>query len=183
MERAVYEVADQDDRAGHWGLAREHYLHFTSPIRRYPDLVVHRWLHAVISRGDEAREELLAPEEIAELTDVAGHCSAQADLADMVEQAVKDLKVCQYMEKREGEVLKARIQRVSTAGLQIFMEEHNVTGFIPGRSIEGRKKVAGPTLQVISRRGHRSFTEGEVVEIRVKHVDFVRLEVILELAR
>ena len=56
VERAYYEVRDHEDVAKHWGLAREAYLHFTSPIRRYPDLVVHRWLHDLAARGDEAAE-------------------------------------------------------------------------------------------------------------------------------
>lgn len=181
VERASYEVAKAEDTAEHWGLAREHYLHFTSPIRRYPDLIVHRWLHDVISRRGEAESELLAPQQIEELTEVAGHCSVQSDLAGMVENAVDDLKVCQYMDRYREQVLKAVLQRVSHAGLEVFLKEHYVTGFIPARLLPGRKKVDGPRMTVQSRHGTRVFEEGSTVQIRVTDIDFSRLQVLLDI--
>ena len=180
VERATYEVAAADDTAEHWGLAREHYLHFTSPIRRYPDLMVHRWLHEVLSGGDEAKSRLRESERLKDLCDIAGHCSVQSDLAGMVESAVDDLKVCQYMDRFQGEVLLATIQRVAPYGLEIYLKEHHVTGFIPSRTLEGRVKVDGPRMMVQSRKGSRVFDEGSKVKIRVADVDFVRLQVILE---
>ncbi|MAB88763.1 MAG: hypothetical protein CMJ90_04805 [Planctomycetes bacterium] len=180
VERASYEVAQAEDTAEHWGLAREHYLHFTSPIRRYPDLVVHRWLHDVIARRGEAESELQAAQQIQDLTDVAGHCSVQSDLARMVEDAVDDLKICQYMDRYREQVLKAVLKRVSPAGLEVFLEEHYVTGFIPARLLPGRRKVEGPRMTVQSRQGSRVFEEGSTIQIRVTDIDFVRLQVLLD---
>jgi ribonuclease R len=182
VERAVYEVKDHEDVARHFGLAREAYLHFTSPIRRYPDLCVHRWLWAVESRGEAAATELKAEDLVTELADVAAHCSIQAEVAEMVERAVFDLKVCQYLEPHIGATVDATLLRVSPAGLEVLLRPFNVTGFLPGRSLGEKVTVEGPTLQ--ARRGRRtlSFTEGHPVRVKVKDVDFVKLQVLLELA-
>ena len=182
VERAVYEVKDHEDVAKHFGLAREAYLHFTSPIRRYPDLIVHRFLWGVESRGDEAEEELKTDDLVQELSDVAAHCSLQADVAGMVERAVFDLKVCQLMHPHIGETIVADVQRVSMAGLEVLLKEHNVTGFLPARSIGEKSKVEGPTIQIRQGRRTLSFTEGHPIKVLLKDVDFVRLQVMLELA-
>ena len=182
IERAVYEVRDHEDVAKHFGLAREAYLHFTSPIRRYPDLVVHRWSWALESRGEEAARELSAEELVADLNEVAIHSSAQAELAEMAAFAVGDLKVCQFMEPHIGEKLKAKVQRVSPPGLVVDLVDFNVTGFLPARAIGDRVKVEGATIQIGRGRNVRSFTEGHPVVVRLKDVDFVRLQLMLELA-
>ena len=178
----MYEVKDHEDVAKHFGLAREAYLHFTSPIRRYPDLIVHRFLWGVESRGDEAEEELKTDDLVQELSDVAAHCSLQADVAGMVERAVFDLKVCQLMHPHIGETIVADVQRVSMAGLEVLLKEHNVTGFLPARSIGEKSKVEGPTIQIRQGRRTLSFTEGHPIKVLLKDVDFVRLQVMLELA-
>ena len=182
VERAVYEVRDHQDVATHFGLAREAYLHFTSPIRRYPDLLVHRWLWAVESRASEAERELRVPELVADLSDAAAHCSAQAEVAEMVEFAMFDLKVCQMMHPHIGEKLAAKVRRVSPAGLEVDLTEFNVTGFLPKRVLGERAEVKGDTLVVRSGRRSLSFTEGHPIGVQLRDVDFLRLQVLLDLA-
>jgi ribonuclease R len=181
VERALYEVKDHEDVAQHFGLARKAYLHFTSPIRRYPDLIVHRWLHAIETRGDEAADELRADDFLLDLNDVAAHCSAQAEVAEMAEMAIKDLKVCQFMEPHIGEKLDAKVLRVSRGGMEVLLSDFNVTGFLPAHAIGDRPKVQGPTLTITVGRRALSFSEGYAIAVQVKDVDFIRLQVILEL--
>ncbi len=182
IERAVYEVKDHEDVATHFGLARKAYLHFTSPIRRYPDLIVHRWLHAVETREAEAAEELSTLAMIEDLNDTAAHCSVQGESAGMAEMAVKDLKVCQFMEPRIGERFDAKVIRVSRGGMEVEIGELNVSGFLPARAIGDRPRVEGSTLKIFVGKKVLSFTEGYVVAVQVKDVDFIRLQVMFELA-
>ena len=181
VERAVYEVKDHQDVATHFGLAREAYLHFTSPIRRYPDLMVHRWLWDVEERADQAERELRAGDIVADLNDIAAHASAQADLAEMAERAVGDLKVCQFMEPHIGERLAARVLRVSPPGLEVLLTDFNVTGFLPARAIGDKVEVKGATITIRTGRRQRSFSEGYEISVRLKDVDFMRLQLMLEL--
>jgi ribonuclease R len=183
VERAVYEVKDHENVARHWGLAREAYLHFTSPIRRYPDLMVHRWLFRVLTEGAEAEAELKATGFVEELNDVAGHSSMQADIAEMTSRAVDDLKVCQYMEPHIGKKVEAKVLRVSKPGLEVLLTEFNVRGFLPARSIGDRVKVEGSTITIGRGKRVLSFSEGYAIAVQVKDVDFLRLQVMLELDR
>ena len=183
VERAVYEVHDHsEDVAKHFGLAREAYLHFTSPIRRYPDLVVHRWLWALESRGAEAESELRADEFVADLNEMAAHSSAQSELAEMVATAVGDLKICQFMYPHIGEKLTARVQRVSPPGIEVLLDDFNVTGFLPTRAIGERGEVKGATITIRAGRRNFSFTEGHPIGVRLRDVDFLKLTLFLELA-
>jgi ribonuclease R len=182
VERAVYEVKDHEDVAKHFGLAREAYLHFTSPIRRYPDLMVHRWLWALISRTEEAEAELRGANIVDELNEVAAHASLQAEVAKMAETAIGDLKVCQYMEPQIDKKLEARVVRVSRGGLEVRLDDFNVTGFLPVRSMGERPKVQGSTLTLRAGKRVLSFTEGYPITVLLKDVDFIRLQVLFVLA-
>ena len=182
IERAVYEVKDHEDVATHFGLAREAYLHFTSPIRRYPDLMVHRWLHKVSSEEAGAKEEIQTEAFLEDLNEVAQHASMRADIAEMAERAVGDLKVCQYMDPHRGEVLDAEVRRVMPAGMEILLRQYNVVAFLPTRAIGRRGEVKGPTLTIQVGRGHRSFSEGYAIRVKIEEVDFLRLQLMLTLA-
>ena len=181
IERAVYEVKDHEDVATHFGLARKAYLHFTSPIRRYPDLMVHRWLWAIESRGAEAERELKMEELVHDLTEVAAHCSMQADVAEMAETAIFDLKVCQFLHPHIGETVEALVVRVMPPGMEVRLVTFNVTGFLPSRAIGDRAEVKGPTLVIKAGRRVLSFSEGHPIRVKIQDVDFVRLSVLLEL--
>ena len=182
VERAAYEVGDPDTIAKHFGLAREYYLHFTSPIRRYPDLIVHRWLWALQSREADTKTELSTDALIQDLKDTAAHCSIRSEVADEVSRSVFDLKICQYMEPHAGEVLEAKVIRVSRFGLVVHLTAFNVTGFLPTRVLGERPKVDGPNLTVWKGKRALSFSEGHPIRVVVKEVDFLKLEVLLELA-
>lgn len=183
IERAVYEVHDHsEETAKHFGLAREAYLHFTSPIRRYPDLIVHRWLWGVLSRGKQAEQELVSGALVDDLNDMAAHSSAQSELAGMVSFAVGDLKICQYMHPHIGEKLEAKVQRVSRYGLEVLLTDYNVNGFLPARSIGEKTELKGSTLTIRAGRRNFSFSEGHPVGVRLKDVDFLKLQILLEIA-
>lgn len=182
IERAVYEVHDHEDVATHFGLARKAYLHFTSPIRRYPDLVVHRWLDKIAAGEKGAAEEIRTEEFLEDLNEVAQHASVRAEIAEMAERAVGDLKICQYLDPHRGEKMDAVVLRVMPAGMEVRLTEFNVTAFLPTRAIGGRGEVKGSTLTVRVGRGARSFTEGYAIAVRLVEVDFLRLQLLLELA-
>ena len=182
VERAIYEVKDHEDVAQHFGLAREAYLHFTSPIRRYPDLIVHRWLTDLLARGAEAEEELREGLPLPDLTEVAGHCSAQAEVAEMAEIAIGDLKVCQFMEPHIGQQSEGKVLRVSRGGMEVHLPEYNVTGFIPARTVGSLPKVKGSTLTIRQGKRMLSFTEGYAIAVRIQDVDFIKLQVLMEVA-
>jgi ribonuclease R len=182
VERATYAVKDHEDVATHWGLARKAYLHFTSPIRRYPDLFVHRWLHAVETRGGAAEAELKAQDFLADMNDMAMHSSIQAGTAEMGEQAIGDLKVCQYISPHVGERHRAKVTRVSRFGIELHLPKFNITGFLPTRAIGEKPEVKGPTLQIRAGRKLFSFTEGYSIDVIIQNVDFLRLQVLFELA-
>lgn len=182
VDRAVYEVHDHKDVAKHFGLAKEAYLHFTSPIRRYPDLIVHRWMHAIESRGAEAEEEIVAEDFLRDLNDVAQHASIQSEVAEMASRAVGDLKTCQFVDPHVGEKLDATVIRVNRAGMEVRLDSLNVRGFLPARSIGDRVEVKGSTINIRAGRQHKSFSEGHPIAVRIKDVDFMKLSIFLELA-
>ena len=117
-----------------------------------------------------------------DLNDIAQHCSLQAEMAQMVATAVTDLKVCQYMEPHVGEKLAAVVQRVSRPGMQVLLKDYNVLGFLPSSSIGDKAVVKGPTLQIQAGRRMFSFTEGHPIGVRLTDVDFIKLQLLLELA-
>lgn len=161
MKKARYST----EPVGHFGLATQTYLHFTSPIRRYPDLVVHRQLKKVL-KGKTAFESV----DVAELERIAEHCSAMEVEADTAERDSQELKLYQLMkEKHIGDVFEGIISGVVQSGF--FVELPNTAeGFVDLSEISGRLEFVPEKYEIIDRKTATSYRIGEKVLVQVVYV-------------
>lgn len=123
MKQAVY----QTENIGHFGLAAEHYCHFTSPIRRYPDLLVHRMLRQWMAEpylNERTKEELLDKLEV-----MAEHSSERERAAAEAERATVELKKCEYMQEHIGEEFDGVVSSVTSYGMFVELE-NGVEGLV-----------------------------------------------------
>ena len=163
MQKARYDV----ENLGHFGLASKCYCHFTSPIRRYPDLCIHRIIKLVINGG--------YPEAIERFEDfvatAAKQSSARERRATDAERDVDDLYMTMYMSERIGQEYDAVISGVTSFGL--FAELPNtIEGFIPIESLYGEFSYDADRFRLVGRT--EIYTIGESVKIKVTDVDFYR---------
>jgi len=175
MQKARYDAAS----LGHFGLAAEHYTHFTSPIRRYPDLVVHRMLREA-RRGpitNARREEL---EEV--LPEVAKHTSDRERRADEAERELLQWKKVRFMADKVGDEYEGYITGVAPFGLFIELIEHYVEGLVHissmaddyYRFLEQQHVLRGENTKKVYRLGDK-------VRVQVVRVDMERRQVELGL--
>lgn len=122
MARAVY----QPENKGHFGLALERYAHYTSPIRRYPDLLVHRGLKR-IAKGETHGDWSYSQSEMEQL---GAACSATERRADDATRDVVDWLKCEFMLDRVGETFEGQIVSVTAFGLFVELDEIHVTGLV-----------------------------------------------------
>ncbi len=122
MLRSLKQAMYSPDNVGHFGLAYEHYTHFTSPIRRYPDLLVHRAIKAVLARGKYAPA--------GNWEDIGMHCSATERRADEATRDVENWLKCFYMKERIGEVFDGTISAVTAFGIFVALDAVYVEGLV-----------------------------------------------------
>lgn len=128
MQRAVY----QPNNAGHFGLSAKFYCHFTSPIRRYPDLMIHRIIKKCIN-------DKMTPQESrrisAMLDDLTEHCSFNERRAAMIERDVDDMKKAEYMKKHIGDIYSGIISGVTDYGFYVELD-NTVEGLVHVSTIQ-----------------------------------------------
>ncbi|MFQ5525979.1 MAG: ribonuclease R [Thermoanaerobaculia bacterium] len=129
MKRALYDP----ECHGHYALASRAYTHFTSPIRRYPDLVVHRALKRWLSDSPVAVDEDAALRE--RLPALAEHTGSTERRAERAERALLQWKVLQLLAPREGEVFSGRVTGVQPFGVFLVLEDYHVDGLLPIASL------------------------------------------------
>ncbi len=175
MRQAVYSTQS----AGHFGLAAKHYCHFTSPIRRYPDLQIHRIIKEVL-RGRMSQERLEHYSEL--LPEVAEHCSRTERRADEAERETVKLKKAEYMGKLIGEEYDAVISGLTSYG--IYAELPNtVEGLIHvSRMYDDRYYYREETFEMYGIDTGRVFRLGDTIRIRVAGADKEARTVDFELA-
>ncbi len=175
MQKARYDAAS----LGHFGLAVEHYTHFTSPIRRYPDLVVHRMLRE--SRqgpiADARREEL---EE--ELPETARHASEMERRADDAERELLQWKKVRFMANKVGDEYSGYITGVAPFGLFVELVEHYVEGLVHVSSMaDDYYRFVEQEHVLRGEHTKKSYRLGDRVDVQVVRVDMERRQVDLGL--
>jgi len=164
MQKAVYAPSDE----GHYALNKEHYCHFTSPIRRYPDLTVHRMIES-LARGKRPADDL------DRMIMLGEHCSDREQRAEAAERELTKVKLLTYLAKRVGEALEAVITGVEDFGLFAQGIDLPAEGLIHVDTLSDdyyRFDSRTHTLE-----GHRSgnrYRLGDRVRVQVAHVDIDR---------
>jgi ribonuclease R len=173
MLRSMAQARYQMENVGHYGLAAPLYTHFTSPIRRYPDLVVHRLLREVRQSGPSAaerQEELLRT-----LPEVGEHSSRTERRAAEAEQELVDWKKVRFMADKVGDVLAGYVTGVSSFGLFVELEDHFVEGLVHISTLVDdyyRFDERGHTLRGESTR--KVYRLGDRLEVLIVRVDLER---------
>ncbi len=181
MKRAQYQVVNE----GHFGLASYRYTHFTSPIRRYPDLIVHRAL-----RNDRivSEQQGEAVEWKADLEALSASCSTLERRAEEAERSYAGMKKLQFMADKVGETYEGHIVTVKSFGCFIELEPFFVEGLIPVSSLnddyyrfdEAKHELRGERTGRVLKLGDRVRITVAKVDAERRHLDFQLLEGPLE---
>lgn len=154
------------DNIGHYGLALNEYCHFTSPIRRYPDLLVHRALVTACNLGDGGLGEFTRPfEELAE------HCNMTERRATFCERDTLDRMTAQFLAPHQGAIFEAKVDGLNRAGVFITLEDTGASGFCPMSKLPfGRyifDEALGAMIEAQSRKAYRLGDEINVKLIEI----------------
>ena len=164
LKQAVYTPEPQ----GHYALASDNYCHFTSPIRRYPDLQVHRQLNALLT-GKKPKSQH------DELTALAEHCTRTERRAEAAERELIKIKLLTYLEDQIGDDFHAVIVRVEDFGLFCRLVELPVEGLLHVTGLaDDFYYLEAETHTLIGRRSGRRYRLGDRVEVRIAHIDVDR---------
>ncbi|MBV1798193.1 ribonuclease R [Siccirubricoccus sp. G192] len=162
--RGQSQAAYSPDNIGHFGLALRRYAHFTSPIRRYADLLVHRALVRGLGLGAGGLEET----EAARFPDTAEHITETERRAAMAERGAVERYLAAYMAQHIGEVFEARISGVTRFGLFVTVQANGASGIVPLASLpDDRWAQDEARHMLVGQRTGLAFTLGQAVEARL----------------
>ncbi len=163
MAKAVYTTQN----IGHYGLAFDFYTHFTSPIRRYPDMMVHRLLDRYLKGGRSVN--------VQKLEDECKHSSEMEQLASNAERASIKYKQVEYMADHLGEVYTGVISGVTEWGLYVELDENKCEGLVPVRDLaDDYYDFDEKNYRLIGRRNNISYRLGDVVKVKVARTNLDR---------
>lgn len=162
-----------DENRGHFGLAKRVYTHFTSPIRRYPDLEVHRILKTVL-----LGKRLKWPS----LDSIASHCSEQERKADEAERELMEWRIYRYLKTRLGDEFDGIISHISRGGLIVELKDIFVSGIIPLDELPGEYFYKRHERILVGTRTGHTFTLGKRIRVALASVDSLRRRITLTLA-
>ncbi|MEX0886286.1 MAG: ribonuclease R, partial [Phycisphaeraceae bacterium] len=176
---------------GHFALASEHYTHFTSPIRRYPDLVIHRGLEAFFDAGGhEARRAKGGSRRVARamadddrlpdekrMYEIGKHCSTTERNSESAERELRDYLVMELLSEHLGEDYQGTVTGVTGTGLFVQIDRYLIDGLIRTAELPGadeRWQLNPNTKAMVAQRSGRSITIGDRFVVRIANVDLGR---------
>ena len=173
---------------GHFALASEHYTHFTSPIRRYPDFVVHRGIDAIIDAqhgGGKKKRGLVkrvtsddrVPKED-ELREIGRHCSATERNSESAERELRSYLVLEFLGEHVGEDFSGTVTGVSGGGAFIQIDRYLADGFVRTNELPGptneRWRLNPNTGALVAQRSGRTISIGDRFTVRIAKIDLPR---------
>ncbi|PYG85909.1 ribonuclease R [Ruminiclostridium sufflavum DSM 19573] len=179
MLRSLQKAKYSDESVGHFGLAAKFYCHFTSPIRRYPDLIIHRIMKLYLKGGmsEQKTEQLNGI-----LSEIAKQCSERERMAEEAERETEDLKKVEYMKSHEGEIFEGIISNVTNFGMFIELE-NTIEGLVRMSSMEDDYyNYDDRHFCLIGERTHKVYRVGDIVKVLLAKADVSarKIEFLLE---
>lgn len=165
--RALKIAQYRPENSGHFGLASDCYVHFTSPIRRYPDLMVHRFVKQNLARKKRARSD----EDAAQLKEAAYHCSLRERAAMSAERQIVKMRQAQFMADKIGQVFTGIVSGITAKGFFVELDQYFLEGFVPISSlIDDRYSFNEERLCLTGLKSGKTFRIGDALTVGVRSV-------------
>lgn len=166
MQKAAY----SSNNLGHFGLGFSEYTHFTSPIRRYSDIIVHRIIKKSLKNQDSIYE-------------IIDHCNKGEIVAQNAEREYKTLKSLKWLKNKEGETLEANIVEISKSKLTVNETLTGINGYLHRKILPMDKYlISGNNMVMLGTNNNQKFSVGQCVNVSVDKIDMILQEVYFKLA-
>lgn len=163
MSKAEYTTKN----IGHYGLSFEYYSHFTSPIRRYPDVIVHRLLEKYLNKENPSGHEIY--------NSACDHCTQREILATKAERdSIKFMQI-KYMQDKTNKKFNGVISGITDWGIFVEIVENKCEGMIPVRDLKGDYYIYNKDdHSLIGKKSKRKYQLGDAIQVQVKHADLIK---------